>query len=157
MTSVDTTIREAAASEADTLSALALRSKAHWGYSYDFIESCRAELTYSPKLIESDNVIFVVAERLSVIAGFYALETLEGGLFELEALFVEPVRIGTGMGRLLLEHAIRKVETAGGKSLLIQGDPNAEGFYREMGGEPAGFRPSASIPGRTLPLFRVVV
>jgi hypothetical protein len=37
-------IREAVSSEAALLSALAMRSKAYWGYSSDFMEKCRAEL-----------------------------------------------------------------------------------------------------------------
>jgi SAM-dependent methyltransferase len=39
--------------------------------------------------------------------------------------------------------------------MLIQGDPNDARFYRAAGGEPAGSSPSASIPGRVLPLFRI--
>ena len=33
----------------------------------------------------------------------------------------------------------------------------AEGFYRAMGGQRIGRKPSASIPGRWLPLFRIAV
>ena len=38
-------IRPASAGEAAALSALALRSKAHWGYDAAFLDACRAELT----------------------------------------------------------------------------------------------------------------
>ncbi len=38
---VDWTIRAARPGEADALSALCLRSKAHWGYDDDFLERCR--------------------------------------------------------------------------------------------------------------------
>jgi len=37
--------------------------------------------------------------------------------------------------------------------MIIQGDPNAEGFYRAMGAERIGEQESHSIPGRMLPLF----
>lgn len=38
-------IRLARVTEAEILSDLALRSKAHWGYDAEFIEACRDELT----------------------------------------------------------------------------------------------------------------
>jgi len=39
------TIREVDKSEADSLSDLAMRSKAHWGYSKDFMAACQKELS----------------------------------------------------------------------------------------------------------------
>jgi hypothetical protein len=42
--SVTTIIRPAQADEVEALTALALRSKAHWGYDDAFMEACRAEL-----------------------------------------------------------------------------------------------------------------
>jgi hypothetical protein len=42
---MDVLIRSARATEADILTDLALRSKAHWGYDADFLEACRDELT----------------------------------------------------------------------------------------------------------------
>ena len=42
-----TTIRRALPSEAASQSALARRSKAVWGYSPEFMEACRDELTLS--------------------------------------------------------------------------------------------------------------
>jgi hypothetical protein len=36
---------------------------------------------------------------------------------------------------------------------VIQGDPNAAEFYQRCGARKIGERPSASIPGRVLPLY----
>ena len=47
----DPPIRSARPEEAETLSALALRSKAYWGYPADFMEACREELTLTPMTI----------------------------------------------------------------------------------------------------------
>ncbi|HSD78740.1 MAG TPA: hypothetical protein VLA98_15100, partial [Solirubrobacteraceae bacterium] len=54
-------LRPARAGEAAALSALALRSKGHWGYDAAFLELCRPELT----LAEEDlgRLTTVVAER----------------------------------------------------------------------------------------------
>jgi hypothetical protein len=87
-------IREAFPDEARLLSDLALRSKAHWGYSQDFLDSCRPELTVDPAQIGSDDYQYFATVDEDVIIGFYALEHLDDG-YELEALFVEPAHIGT--------------------------------------------------------------
>lgn len=116
---------------------------------------CRVELTWSPEAVEAPDVSFFVAEVSSGLAGFYAIERISELEFELVALFVELNRIGSGVGRALIEHAKSEARERGGSVLLIQGDPHAEQFYRAAGGELIGQRPSKSVPGRSLPLFKV--
>lgn len=145
------TIRPALASESETISALALRSKAHWGYSPDFLEQCRAELTYTPDRCASGRVF--VAARDGRILGFYATEgDAPGG--ELDALFVDPDHIGTGLGGLLLQHALTQAASAGFTEVYLDADPYAADFYRRHGAVVIGETPSGSIPGRTLPRMR---
>ena len=74
---------------------------------------------------------------------------------ELGALFVEPAMIGCGAGGALLRHASGVARKLGARTLTIQGDPNADGFYLSAGARRAGDRPSGSIPGRRLPLFEL--
>ena len=149
--------RAALPDEAGRLGDLALRSKAHWGYSEAFLDACRAELSYSPGQIADTSFDFVVAMVDEAVAGFYALRNLTAGKFELEALFVEPACIGQEIGRASLEHAKLNVVQRGGRSIDIQGDPHADGFYRAAGGKLIGYRNSESIPGRKLPLFAIHV
>ena len=146
-------IRVARVDEAQLLSELALRSKAHWGYSPDFFEACRAELSYSGEQLLSERMRFLVLERAGSVIGFYALRHHHGEPMELEALFVEPRCIGQGFGRLLVEHAKSVALDMGASQLIIQGDPNAEGFYLAAGGVLTGTMESGSIPGRLLPTF----
>ena len=148
-------IRPARTEEAEEISKLAMRSKAHWGYSKSFMEACRDELTVTPRALDSSEFRYFVAERGSELVGYYAIDKLTDHRFELEALFVEPAFIGRGIGKALLAHAKKLVKELGGKSLIIQGDPHAEKFYRAAGGKPGGSRESASVPGRNLPLFRI--
>ncbi|MDJ0703904.1 MAG: GNAT family N-acetyltransferase [Leptolyngbyaceae cyanobacterium MO_188.B28] len=101
--------------------------------------------------------IFFVAESAGEIVGFYGVERLSLLQFELEALFVEPVHMGLGIGRALMTHAKNFIAESGGSTLLIQGDPNAEGFYRALGAQLIGKKESASIPGRFLPMFLIEV
>ena len=74
---------------------------------------------------------------------------------ELGYLFVEPEFIGQDYGRKLMAHAQQEVQHLGYSRIIIQGDPNAEQFYRAAGGSVVGTRKSTSIPDRELPLFRI--
>ena len=148
-------IREAISDDATFLSNLAIRSKAHWGYSTEFMEACVDELSVSPAYIENGDFHYVVAVVDEEVVGFYELEGLSGDEIELGALFVDPDHIGTGVGKALIERAKRHAIKLGASKLNIQGDPNAEKFYRSAGGEPTGSKESESIPGRFLPMFQI--
>lgn len=149
--------RSATPNEATELSRLATRSKSYWGYSEEFIESCREELTISPEAIAEDDVVFVVAEVRKTIVGFYALKQLSSVEFDLEALYVDPAHIGNGYGSFLLDRAVSAVRKRCGERLQIQSDPNATGFYASAGACQIGTRESGSIPGRYLPLLEIDV
>jgi len=144
-------IRTARRDEAPLLSALARRSKGHWGYSETFLDACRDELAVSAAMIDA-GATFVLEASGSVV-GFYTLDVEPGGEVELEHLFVEPDLIGCGHGRRLMRHALARAHTAGGRTLRVQSDPHAAAFYRALGGRAVGEEPSASIPGRVLPVF----
>ncbi|MEO1131866.1 MAG: GNAT family N-acetyltransferase [Cyanobacteria bacterium J06639_1] len=151
------TLRVAKPAEADHLSDLAARSKAYWGYSAAFVDACRSELSVSSDDIQNPACHYVVAERAGKIIGFYGIERLSPHEFELDALFVEPQLVGCGIGRALIARAKTHIARAGGGTLLIQSDPNAEGFYRAMGAERIGHKASASFPGRRLPLLAIAI
>lgn len=148
-------IRPARPEEAGALSNLAMRSKAHWGYSSEFMEACRDELTYTPEQIIAGGVW--VLEDEGEVRGFYALTNISPNAIELEAMFVAPERIGSGYGRALMDHALAESRAAGHiERLVIQADPNASGFYESAGARRIGDRDSDSIAGRALPLYEIV-
>jgi len=150
-------IRKAHPDEADTLSQLARRSKAYWGYSDTFMAACEAELNYTASQIETEQLQFMVMQRKERCIGFYALERITSTTFSLEALFVEPRYIGQGYGRALMEHAKTNARRQGASTLRIQGDPNAQRFYLAAGAKIVGRKESDSIPGRFLPLFSLAL
>jgi len=84
-----------------------------------------------------------------------AFDQWTGAGLELVALFVTPARIGTGMGRRLMAHAVEAARERGAARIVIQGDPNVAPFYLAGGAERIGERESCSIPGRCLPLFEI--
>lgn len=147
-------LRPARGDEADALTELALRSKAHWGYSDEFIEACRDELTVDPQDIASGRVVVAVVD-----GGLGGFSTLVGHppVAEVEALFVEPEHIGAGIGigTTLFVALCDGARRAGFSRLLIEADPNAAGFYERQGAVKVGDRPSGSIPGRRLPLLEL--
>ncbi|WP_212914834.1 GNAT family N-acetyltransferase [Streptomyces sp. TS71-3] len=147
-------IRAARADEADLLTELALRSKAHWGYDEAFIKACREELTILPAEVDSRRIR--VAESDGRLAGFVSVqgEPPEG---EVGMMFVDPEFIGQGVGRLLFGRALTVARNAGFVRLTIDSDPNAEPFYRAMGATRIGTAPSGSIPGRVLPLLEITL
>ena len=150
-------IREAVPDEANYMSGLAMRSKQYWGYSDKFMDACIEELSVSRAYIENTDYCYVVAVIDEDIVGFYMLEGLSGTEIELGALFVDPDHIGTGVGRALLDNAKCHAKKLGAHKLNIQGDPNAEKFYRAAGGVPTGRKESESIPGRFLPTFQILL
>ena len=141
-------IRDAKPDEADALSALALRSKAHWGYAEDFIAACVDELTLTRRDIEGE--IVRVSDQDDRPAGYYYL-VFADGIAEVEHLFVAPEAIGGGLGRALWTDLMARAEDLGAREIRVTSDPHAEGFYRAMGCRSIGAEPSTSIPGRSLP------
>ncbi len=126
-------IRRAVPGNAEALSRVAFAAKGHWEYPGRWMELWRAELTIRPEFVR-DNEVYVAISGDETV-GFYALG-VRGR--ELEHLWVLPAWIGTGLGRTLFEHAARRASSLGAKTIRIESDPNAEGFYRKMGAKRAG-------------------
>ena len=140
-------IRRARAGEAASLSALALRAKAHWGYDDAFLAACREELTVPEAAIAAGEV----SVHDDAGAAGYLWLRIAGGVAEVEHLFVAPERIGSGIGRALWAQAEAAARRRGIAELRLTADPFAEGFYGAMGCVPIGSEPSASVAGRLLP------
>jgi GNAT superfamily N-acetyltransferase len=142
-------LRDATAEDAAALSALALRSKAHWGYDDEFLRRARPELTVTAEDIEE--YVVRVAERDGAPLGFSAVD-LDSTPAELLALWVDPPVIGTGVGRALLRDALATAAARATGGLLVESDPNAAGFYLHHGARLLGERRSATTK-RLLPLL----
>ena len=80
------TVRDARPEDAEILSALAIRSKAYWGYGHDFMAACVDELTLSRRDI-ADWVVRV-RDNGGVPVGYYQLRVV-GGIAEIEQNGIE--------------------------------------------------------------------
>lgn len=145
-------IRRARPQEAEALRELAHRSKAHWPYSPDFLTRVRPLLVLDADDVRHGEVW--ILEEAGTLVGWHRV-TLHGARAELEDLWLEPARIGTGRGRQLFEHAVAVARRHRATHLEWDAEPYAEGFYRAMGGVEIGRTPSMAEAGRTLPRMRL--
>lgn len=149
---IDYTIRPARIDEAGLLSALALRSKGHWGYDQEFLDCYIDELTVSAAYIKENHCFVVEADE--DIIGFLTFIENDDGPY-LDFLFVDTVYIGQGAGLALWNHGVRYAENQGWSAFKIVSDPNATPyFYLKRGCVKIGEVDSTAIPGRQLPLLQ---
>ena len=149
-------VRAGRREESAFLSELAIRSKSYWGYDSDFLEACREELRLNDD--DFDELVVRVAEDDDGrIAGFYALAEADEEEAEIRFFFVDLHLIRTGIGRRLFSDLVRTASERGLRALRIDADPGAAAFYERMGAERAGDASSGSIPGRSLPSYRLRV
>lgn len=144
-------VRPARVGEGGSLSALCLRSKAHWGYDAEFMKLSAAALSISEADIAAGRVLvaFDASGRTIGVAGVVP----NGETADLDVMFVDPPAIGGGAGRVLFEAAASLASGLGARRMTILADPNAAPFYERMGARFLRNAPSDAIPGRTLPLY----
>jgi N-acetylglutamate synthase-like GNAT family acetyltransferase len=153
--SKDFFISRARSDEAEHLTALAVRSKAYWGYDSAFLQACVPALTISSERLAAEPFYVLEDEEGQVVA--YAGLRVEGHEAELTNLFVEPWAIGRHYGMRLWQHAIKVARSLGAEHMRIESDPFAEAFYRAMGAERIGEAPSEAIAGRMIPLLKYIL
>lgn len=124
-------VRAARAAEAEALTGLVMRSKAHWGYGPEVLAACAEELRIRPGDVTARRIV-VAEDGEGAVLG---LASLDGAapLASLGLLFVEPSAIGRGVGQLLYRDALHRAAELGVRRLVIDADPHAAGFYRAMG------------------------
>ena len=123
-------IRLAKPEEADALTQIAIAAKGHWNYPQHWMELWRPQLTFTPKYFEQNESW--AAEERGIPIAFYTLQDHDG-IAWLENLFVMPTYIGKGLGKQLFLHAVELARGRGYKTLQLEADPNALGFYEKMG------------------------
>src|SRR5689334_7708157 len=119
-------IRPAQPHEAEALTAIAVASKAYWGYPASALRQWLPDLVVTREAIVSQPVH--VAEQGGRVLGLAILAAGTEPVRALEALWVHPHHIGRGVGTALLSHAARVAKAAGAWELTIDADPNAEMF-----------------------------
>jgi GNAT superfamily N-acetyltransferase len=134
------------------LTQLARASKCHWGYPEHTLTTWEEQLRITPRMIEEYQVYKALAQ--DVITAFYIL-IIKADKALLDHFWVRPEFIGQGIGRILFEHAMQKAAGLGARTVEIESDPNAVGFYLKMGATQVGSRLSSF--DRQLPVLIVEV
>jgi len=144
-------VRKAKTGEGKNLTALCVRSKAHWGYDAAFMKKSASALLVSEADIAAGRVL-VAFDAAGRTIGVACVRP-EGETADLDVMFVDPPAIGSGAGRVLFEAAVALARALGSRRMTILADPNAAAFYERMGAHFLHNAPSDAIPGRTLPLY----
>lgn len=145
-------IRPATGDDADALTDLAHRAKAHWGYPASWMREWDPQLTIIPGYLDMHDVW--VAEHDGAILGMCALED-RGTRWSLEHVWVEPTAHGGGIGRALVTRALDEARRRHPGIVELLADPFASGFYERLGARHAGdvAAPMPGARGRTLPRY----
>ena len=140
-------LRAAREDEAERLSQIARKAKAHWGYSAEQLESWRgAFLTVTSDYIAAHSV-WVATDSSDCPIAFAALErSAEGDV--LEHLWVLPDTMDLGIGRRLFQRVAFE-----SPAFTFTSDPNADNFYYRMGARKIG-EVTSDYQGRALTKFR---
>ncbi len=136
--------------DAEELTKVAIVSKKHWGYPDRWFDLWKDELLITPESIRSRE--FYVCRNRKEVVFIYSVQHISGKKYELEDCWVAPQYIGKGYGRVLFEHLESTLESLDCRKLVIESDPNAEGFYLRMGAIRVGEKAS-KIKGRVLPIL----
>jgi GNAT superfamily N-acetyltransferase len=113
------------------LEALQMRASVHSGRWAEQLRAHPNAIELPPEQIERGLVR--VAERDRAIVGFATLLPPLDGVSELDAIFVEPVLMGTGIGRCLIGDAVAIARRAGAIAVEVVANPDAWAFYERVG------------------------
>jgi ribosomal protein S18 acetylase RimI-like enzyme len=145
-------IVEADIRDSETLTSITKRSKAYWGYTNEQMNEWSKLLTITEAYIEKNAVFkLLIADD---VAGYYSFLNINEHTVRLDNLFVIPQFIGKGFGNLLLNDFLTRMGKRGTKKILLDADPNAEGFYTKFGFIKVG-QIETSIKDRYLPIMEL--
>ncbi|MGB3774269.1 MAG: GNAT family N-acetyltransferase [Leeuwenhoekiella sp.] len=147
-------IKKAAREDSKILTDLAIRSKSHWGYNEKQIAAWEEELTITEKYINEEQVYKLTVGN--ALIGFYAYKIEKQTHVKLDFLFVEPEFMGQGYGKILILNLLERVEHSEYETILVDSDPNAEGFYAKLDFLKIGELES-SIKNRFLPIMELKI
>lgn len=134
--------------DAAQLKTIAVAAKAYWGYPEDWMARWADAIRITPEYIRENEVY--IAMKDAEIVGWYAL-VYQDELGILDHMWVRPDLIRKGIGRQLFNHAVQAAKTHGARQIEMETDPNAVGFYQQMGLKLAGKRKTDL--GRRIPVM----
>jgi GNAT superfamily N-acetyltransferase len=146
--------RSAEPHEAEELERLQYRSASHWGYPDGYFDWAGDARRITRSYIRGNPVVVLVDGGRKL--GFYSFTRDDDGALLLDKMFLDVDQIGTGLGRIVWEHAVQTARDLGASEFSIGADPNAAPFYEAMGARWYAARPTAE-PTWTVQMYRFTV
>ncbi len=146
-------VRRARPDEGERLREIAAAAKGSWGYDRAQVDSWAVGLDLAPRALAAKE--FYVGEVGGRVTAFASVRR-DGDVCVLDDLWVDPDASGRGIGRRLFAHALERARELGAVRLEWEAEPNAVGFYENLGGrriresEPTSW-------GRRLPVMAIDV
>jgi streptomycin 6-kinase len=145
-------LKQAAIEHIDNINTLLRLSKRHWGYDDDFLDRFMQGFNIKVPYLQQHDIKLVYLDN--TLIGFFNFIINKDSALELDNFFLHPDYIGKGHGRQMWNLCCQYAEQLGFKDFIIWSDPNAEPFYKKMGCEKIGERPSPTMPNRFPPILQ---
>lgn len=136
----------------EILTKITKESKAYWGFSTETLLEWEHLLTISQKYIEENNVTKLV--KNGEVIGYYSFFKMDEKTLKLDNLFILPRYIGTGLGKMLMNHFLDQTKNLSLEKITLDAEPNAEDFYKKFGFVTIG-QLESSIKDRFLPIMEL--
>lgn len=127
----NTKIRSATVAEAARLEALQRRSSDIWEQYREQLAAHPEAIELPPRYIRNGWVHVAVGDD-DVPVGFSVVVPTDDQCDELDELFVEPEHLHRGIGRALIDDAVKRASARGSRCLEVTAGP-AQGFYERTG------------------------
>ena len=142
------TIIRADVNDSLSLTDIAIRSEAYWGYDNEFMKNFKALYSVSEDFI-AKNPTYIIKDK-DILVGFYGL-LIEVAEISLEYLFIDPLYIGKGYGKMLWDHLLNECRTMNITSFTLVTSPQAKDFYIKLGALLCDEVDSLVIKGKKIP------
>lgn len=122
----------ASVEDTEDLSALAKRSKRHWGYSKESMELWKQSLTITEDFLKNHTVIKATLE--DEIVGFFALEEIKP-ITRIAQYWVDTPYMRKGYGSAMFSYLKKFLQQHNVKKITLVLDPNGLKFFEKRGGK----------------------
>lgn len=116
--------------DVEELSAVAIRSKRHWGYSKEAMELWNQNLTITEDFIQTHTVIKATLE--DEIVGFFALEEIKPTT-RIAQYWIDTPYMRKGYGSVMYDYLKNYLKSKNVEKVTLVMDPNGLAFFEKKG------------------------
>ena len=143
---MNTKISNTSQADQAALNDILLKSKAHWGYSHDFLSKYMSNYGISESTYKN-----------ALLTGDYIVSQNKENQVELDHFFIDPAHIRKGLGLRMRHDLLENLSTCKVSHFIIWSDPNSLGFYEKLGCVIKSYRDSPLAKNRRLPVLEYLM